>query len=227
MINSKTLRWGGISGILAAIVFIVGMPLYNSLLPLTSEGLMAFPDDRLLLAVSTLLSMLTAILALSFISVIYRILRENSLILSLFGSIFSIVGYIITALGDASTFIAFAPLSELYHSSLTNPEVQSTIVLLWQTNRGIVNTFFFVGSLFVMSGFIALGFSMFKAPIFGRKWGGVSVLMGLIGVIAVVTGLFISGQEGIQVMGISVFANLIFLPLLGLKVYMSRLDNLE
>ncbi len=75
-----------------------------------------------------------------------------------------------------------------------------------------------------MVGFIVIGSAMFRVPAFGRKWGGLSLIERLIGIISVITGLFISGQEGIQIMGISIFANLIFLPLLGLKVCISCLD---
>lgn len=213
------LKWGGFAGVLAVIVFIIGMPLYYSLLPLTPEGLMAFPDDRAALATSTILSMATAFLSVTFVLVLYRVLRENSLALALSGSVLSLIGYVVTALGDASTFLAFAPLSDIYHASTATLEAQATVVLLWQATMGLTNTFFFVGSLFMMMGFIVLGVAMLRSPAFGRRFGGISIVLGVIGVLGVVASLFVPGPEGIQIMGIAVFANLIFLPLFGWNVY--------
>jgi len=221
------LKWGGFAGVLAVIVFIVGMPLYYSLSPLNPEGLMAFPDDRAALATSTILSMATAFLSVTFVLVLYRVLRENSLALALSGSVLSLIGYVVTALGDASTFLAFAPLSDIYHASTATLEAQATVVLLWQATvvllwqatMGLTNTFFFVGSLFMMMGFIVLGVAMLRSTAFGRRFGGISMVLGVIGVLGVVASLFVPGPEGIQIMGIAVFANLIFLPLFGWNVY--------
>ena len=56
MENEKsTLRWGGLAGILAFIVWIVEMPLYGSVDPFTPEGLMRFTDVRATLGMSTIL----------------------------------------------------------------------------------------------------------------------------------------------------------------------------
>ena len=217
--EKSVLRWGGLVGILAFIVFIVGMPLYSSLSPLTLEGLEAFPDDRVALATSTILSMATAFLSVAFVLVLYRTLRGTNLILALFGSVLGVIGYVVTALGDASTMVAFAPLSNLYHDPTATLEVQATVVLLWQTTMGLTNTFFFVGSLFMMMCFSIFGVAMLKAPSFGRRFGGMSLVLGVIGVVGVVASLFVAGPLGVQVIGIAVFANLIFLPLFGWKVY--------
>ena len=79
----------------------------------------------------------------------------------------------------------------------------------------------------MMIGFIVLGIAIFKAPAFGRRFGSVSILLGVIGIVGVVASLFITGSSGMQVMGIAVFANLIFLPLFGWKVYrLSRAGKL-
>ena len=67
--------------------------------------------------------------------------------------------------------------------------------------------------------FIVFGVAMLKAPAFGRRFGVVSIVLGVIGVAGVVASLFVTGESGIQLMGIAVFANLIFLPLFGWKVY--------
>ena len=67
--------------------------------------------------------------------------------------------------------------------------------------------------------FITLGAVMLKAPEFGRRYGSLSIALGLIGIGGVVASLFLPGEVGAQVMGIAIIANLILLPVLGWKLY--------
>jgi len=220
MENEKSvLRWGGLAGILAFFVWIGEMPLYGFVDPFTPEGLMRFTDVRAALGMSTILMMTIAFLSVALVLALYRALRGTNLAFALFGSVLGVIGYIVTSLGDASTFFAFAPISDLYQASAATPEKQATVVLLWQATQGITHTFFFVGSLFMIMCFIVLGVAMLRAPAFGRRLGGVSIVLGVIGVVGVVASLFVSGETGMQLMGIVVFTNIIFLPLLGWKVY--------
>jgi hypothetical protein len=220
MENEKSvLRWGGLAGILAFIVWIVEMPLYGFVDPFTPEGLMRFTDVRAALGMSTILMMSIAFLSIALVLALYRALRATNLAFALFGGVLGVIGYTVTALGDASTFFAFAPISILNQAPAATPETQATAALLWQSTQGITNTFFFVGSLFMVMCFIVLGVAMLTAPAFGRRFGGVSIVLGLIGVVGVVASLFVTGEIGMQVMGIGVFSNIIFLPLFGWKAY--------
>jgi hypothetical protein len=219
----SVLRWGGLAGILAFIFWIFEMPLYGFVDPFTPDGLKRFTDVRAALGVSTMLMMTIAFLSVALILALYRALRGTNLAFALFGSVLGVIGYIATALGDASTFFAFAPISDLSQAPAATPETRATAALLWQATQGITNTFFFVGSLFLMLCFIILGVAMLSAPAFGRRFGGVSIAFGMIGVVAVVAGLFIAGDTGMQVIGIAVLTDIVFLPLFGWKVYrMSR-----
>jgi len=187
---------------------------------------MRFPANRAALAMSTILCMATAFLSVALVLALYRVLRGTSLAPALFGSMFGVIGYVGIALGDVSTFFAFDPLSNLYHDPAATPEAQATVVLLWQATQGITYTFAFIGSLFMMMCFIVLGVAMLRAPAFGRRFGGVSIVLGVIGVVGVVASLFVTGETGMQVMGVAAFANIIFLPLFGWKVYrLSRATN--
>jgi hypothetical protein len=67
--------------------------------------------------------------------------------------------------------------------------------------------------------FIVIGVAMLRAPAFGRRFGGVSIVLGVIGIVGVIASLFVAGETGVQVMGIAVFANIIFLLLFGWMVY--------
>ena len=220
MENEKSvMRWGGLAGILAFIVWIVEMPLYGSVDPFTPEGLMRFTDIRAALGMSTILMMTIAFLSIALVLAVYRALRGTNLAFALFGGVLGVIGYIATALGDASTFFAFAPISDLNQAPAATPETQVTVVLMWQATQGITHTFFFIGSLFMVMCFIILGVAMLRAPDFGRGVGVVSIVLGVIGLVGVVASLFVPGETGAQVMGIAVFANLIFLPLFGWKLY--------
>jgi hypothetical protein len=217
--EKSVLRWGGLAGILAFIVWIVEMPLYGFVDPFTSEGLMRFTDVRAALGVSTILMMTIALLSVALILALYRALRGINLAFSLFGGVLGIIGYIATALGDASTFFAFAPISDLNQAPVVTPETQATVVLLWQATQGITHSFFFVGSLFKVMCFIVLGVAMLRAPGFGRRFGGLSIVLGVLGVLGVVASLFVTGDTGVQLMGASAFADIIFLLIFGWKVY--------
>jgi len=220
MENEKSvLQWGGLAGILAFIVWIIEMPLYGSVDPFTAEGLMRFTDVRAALGISTILMMTIAFLSVALVLALYRALRVTNLAFALFGSVLGVTGYIVTALGDASTFFAFAPISNLNQAPAATLETQATAGLLWQTTQGITSTFFFVGSLFMTVCFIVLGVAMLSAPAFGKRFGGVSIILGMIGVAGVIASLFVAGEIGMQIMGIAVFSNIIFLPLFGWKVY--------
>jgi hypothetical protein len=172
------------------------MPLYRFVDPFIPDGLRRFTDKRAALGMSTILMMTIAFLSIALVLALYRALRESNLKFALFGSVLGVTGYILTALGDASTFFAFAPISDLNQAPAATPETQATAVLLWQATQGITFTFFFVGSLFMSMCFIAIGVAMLTAPAFGRRFGGVSIVLGVIGVAGVVASLFVTGETG-------------------------------
>jgi hypothetical protein len=215
----SVLRWGGLAGILAFVVWIVELPLYEYVDPFTPGGLTRFADVRATLGMSTILMMTIALLSVALVLALYRSLRGTNLAFALFGSVLGVIGYIATALGDASTLFAFAPISELNAAPGVAAEAQATAALMWQATRGVTNTFFFLGTLFLMSCFIILGVAMLGAPHFGRRFGGVSIGFGMIGLVGVVAGVFVTGDAAIQVVGIGVLANILFLPLFGWKLH--------
>jgi hypothetical protein len=215
MENEKSvLRWGGLAGILAFIIWIIDMPIYMQADPFTPQGLMRFPDVRVTLAINTILCMTTAFLSIALVLVLYRTLRETSQTLSLFGSVLGVIGYIGIALSDAYTFYAFAPLSDIYHDPVATLEAQAMVELLWQATQGIPHTFVFIGSLFLMMGFIALGLAMMRSPVYGRRLGGMSIALGVGGGVCAILSLLV-----FETIGIMFIADLIFLLMIGRKVY--------
>jgi hypothetical protein len=87
---------------------------------------------------------------------------------------------------------------------------------MWQATQGIFDALFGVGLLLVPVGFIALGVAMLGAPAFGKGLGGISVVLGVIGVVAA-SALLVDPQSPIAFVG--VLALIVFHLMLGWKLY--------
>jgi hypothetical protein len=171
---------GGVIFILVFVIVIV----FVGPDPFEPEGLVArFPDIRAARTVEDSLYLVVLILWVTHFLALYRALRGTSLAPALFGSVLGIVGLGVLAAG-ALPHVASVPISDLYHAPGATPEEQATLVLLWQATEGIFDALFGVGLLFVPIGFVALGVAMLGAAAFGKGFGGVSVVVGVVGVVA-------------------------------------------
>jgi hypothetical protein len=112
--------------------------------------------------------------------------------------------------------VAAAPISDLYHAPGTAPEDRATLILMWQAIEGIFDALFGVGLLLVPIGFIALGVAMLGAPAFGTGFGGISVVLGAVGVVAA-TVLLVDPLSPSVFVG--VLSLIVFHLVLGWKVY--------
>jgi hypothetical protein len=146
---------------------------------------------------------------------LYRALRGTSLAPALFGSVLGIVGLGVLATG-ALPHVATAPISDLYHAPRATPEDQATLVLVWQASQGIFDALFGVGLLLVPIGYIALGVAMLGAEVIGNGIGWVSVVLGVIGVVAACV-LLVDPLSPIAFIG--VLALIAFHLVLGWKLY--------
>jgi Domain of unknown function (DUF4386) len=185
--DKSVLRWGGLAGILGGIVFILVFVIVIAFVgadPAQPEGeVMRFPDIRAVRTVEDSLYLVVLILWVAHFLALYRTLRGSSLAPALFGSVIGIVGLGVLAAG-ALPHVATAPISDLYHAPGATPEDRATLVLMWQATQGIFDALFGVGLLLVPIGFVALGVAMFGVPAFGKGFGGVSVVLGVVGVVA-------------------------------------------
>jgi hypothetical protein len=213
------LRWGGLAGILGGIIFIlvfVVVIVFVGADPAQPEGeVIRFPEIRAARTVENSLYLVVLILWIAHFLALYRALRRTSLAPALFGSIVGIVGLGVLAAG-ALPHVATAPISDLYHAPGATPEDQATLVLLWQATEGIFDALFGVGLLVVPIGLITLGVAMLGAPAFGKGSGGISVVLGVIGVVAA-TVLLVDPLSPIAFVG--VLALIVFNLVLGWKVY--------
>jgi Domain of unknown function (DUF4386) len=217
--ENSVLRWGGLAGILGAIFFILVFVIVSVFVgpdPAELEGwVMRFPDIRAARTVENSLYLVVLILWVTHFLALYRALREKSLAPALFGSVLGILGLVVLAAG-ALPHVAQAPISDLYHAPGATPEDQATLVLLWQATQGIFDALLIVGLVLLPIGLIALGVAMLGASAFGKGVGGVSVVLGVFGVVAAAV-LLVDPHSPIAVVGI--FALIIFHLVLGWKVY--------
>jgi hypothetical protein len=185
--DKSVLRWGGLAGLLGGIIFILVFVVVIAFVgadPAEPEGeVMRFPDIRAARTVEDGLYLVVIILWIAHFLALYRALRRTSLAPSLFGSVLGIVGLGVLAAG-ALPHVATAPISDLYHAPGATPEDRAALVLIWQATEGIFDALFGVGLLLVPIGFIALGVAMLSVPAFGKGFGGVSIVVGVIGVVA-------------------------------------------
>jgi hypothetical protein len=217
--EKSVLRWGGLAGILGAIIFVlvfVVVIVFVGADPAQPEGeLVRFPDIRAARTVEDGLYLVVLILWVAHFLALYSALRGASLAPALFGSVLGIVGLGVQATG-ALPHVATAPISDRYHAPRSTPEDQATLVLMWQATEGIFDALFGVGLLLVPIGFIALGVAMLGVPAFGTGFSGVSVVLGVVGVVAasvlLVDPLSLSAFVG-------VLALIVFHLVVGWKVY--------
>jgi len=217
--EKNVLRWGGLAGILGAIlfilVFVIVIVFVGPDLAETEGWVMRFPEIRAARTVENSLYLVTLILWVTHFLALYRALRGKSLAPALFGSVLGILGLVVLAAG-ALPHVATAPISDLYHAPGATPEDQATLVLLWQATQGIFDALLIVGLTLLPIGLIALGVAMLGAPTFGKGFGRMSVVLGVAGVVAAIV-LLVDPPSPIAVVG--VLALIVFHLVIGWKVY--------
>ncbi len=133
---------------------------------------------------------------------------------ALFGSGLGFLGLVVDAAG-ALPPVVFARISDLYHAPGATSVQQATLVLLWQATQGIFNETDTIGFVFMNIGFIVLGVAMRRAPVFGKVFGGVSVVFGVAGDL----GISFFGVDSPSFAPFGILAFIIFPLLFGWKLY--------
>lgn len=222
--EKSILRWGGLAGILGGILFIVVPVILLGLVapePSDPEALVSrFPDVRPAVALGEGLYLAAVMMWVALFLALYHALRGAHLAPALFGSVLAILGLAVLAT-SALPNVGFIPISDLYHASGTTPEEKATLVLLWQATQGIFNEVDTTGFLLWTTGFIILGVAMLKTPAFGRVFGGLSIVLGALGIV----GISIFGVYSLSFAPFGFPAYVVFPLLFGWKVY--RLSKTE
>ena len=212
--EKSVLQWGGLAGVLGGIIFILVFVIVGVFAGFDVD-VMRFPDIRTALIVGDSLYLVVLILWVIHFLALYRALRETSLAPALFGSVLGILGLVVLA-AESLHQPWQKPISDLYHAPGATLEAQATLVLLWQVTEGIFNALFVTGLVLLPIGVIALGVAMFKAPAFGKGFGGLSVVLGILGVVA---GIVLLIDPGSSIAVVSVLSLIVFHIAVGWKVY--------
>ena len=213
--EKSVLRSGGLAGIMGGIIFIIVFVIVGVFVGMEFVEVMRFREVRTARIVENSLYLAVLILWITHFLALYRALRETSLAPALFGSVLSILGLVVLA-AESLHHIWQTPISDLYHAPGATIEAQATLVLLWRTAHGISHMLLVTGLIFLPIGIIALGMAMFKAPAFGKGFGGLSVVLGVAGFVAAFVLLV---DRGSMVAVVCVFALIIFHLILGWKSY--------
>ncbi len=177
---------------------------------------MTFPDIRAPATGGNSLFLVTVILTVILFLALYRALRKTSLAAALVGSVLGVMGLVVHTI-SALPVVAFVPIADLYHAPGATPADQATLLLMWQATQGLINLLDAVGLLLITIGFIGVGVAMLRAPDFGKGFGGVSVVLGVLGVVGV--SLFVVDPLSLTALAVAIPGFIVFPLLFGWKVY--------
>lgn len=140
--EKSILRWGGLAGMMAGILFIlVPVTLFGFVPPAPADpaGLVArFPDVRAAITVGNGIDFVVNILWVALFLGLYQALRGSSPAAALWGSVLSFLSLGVL-FAESTTQVAFDPISRLYHAPGTTLAQQATLALIWQATQGMFN----------------------------------------------------------------------------------------
>lgn len=216
--ENKVLRWGGLAGVLGGLLFILVFAIVGVFVGAAAadpaEAVMRFPDIKTARTIENGLYLAVLVLWVAHFLALYRAVR-TSLAPALFGSVLGIVGLTLLAAG-ALPHVATVPISSLYHAPGATPDDQATLLMIWQASQGIFDAMLFAGLAVLPIGLILLGVAMIGTPAFGKRFGGLTVGLGVVGVGAAAV-VLIDPQSPIAALGF--FALIAFHLVLGWKTY--------
>jgi len=217
--EKNVLRWGGLSGILGASLLILVMVFVSVVIgpdPTNlTEWVTRFPNIHMARVAENGMYLVGLLLEVPLFLALFWALRKTNLAPALFGSVMGIVG-LVAMIISATPHVAHAPLSEIYHSAGATPEAQAAIAIMWQATWGVFSAPLYVGFFVMPIGLILLGVAMFGSLAFGKGLGWVSVVLGVLGLVAAVLQMV---DPASPFGGISYLAGIIFYFVLGWKVY--------
>lgn len=213
------LRWGGLAGMLGSVLMVVTFVFVGVFVgdaPSTAARVERFPEMRAAHTIENSLFFAVVILWVAHFLALYRALWRKSLAAALFGSVLGIMGLVVLA-AQALHHVAQIPISDLYHAPGATPEDRATLVFLWEATMGILEAMLLAGLVLLPIALVCLGVAMFRAPAFGKGFGGASVVLGALGV----GGASLMIVDPASVLGpvAGVFTLIIFHFALGWKVY--------
>ncbi|HLM90715.1 MAG TPA: DUF4386 family protein [Thermoplasmata archaeon] len=217
--EKSVLQWGGIAGLVAAVIFIVSI-IYQVVFigtSTTASGatpVINFPGLRTQIIVGQTLFLVGTVLLMPLFLALFFALRRSSLAPAMFGTIVSFLG--IAVLGvESEPNVAMAPISDQYHAAGATAAQQAAAVQVWQATQGMFNQFDTCAYIFLSIGFILLAVAIFGVPAMGKVLGGLSAAIGVVGLVSVALFAVTSATFAIPA-----FLTFVIFPILiGWKVY--------
>jgi hypothetical protein len=212
--EKRVLRWGGLAGVLGGVLFILVFVIVGVFVGAAAtdpaEALMRFPEIQTARTVENGLYLAVLMLWIASFLAVYRAVR-TSLAPALFGSVLGVVGLTLLAAG-ALPHVATVPVSSLYHAPGVTPDAQATLLLIWRASSGLFDALLFAGLAVLQIGLILLGVAMLGVPAFGRRFGWMTVGLGVIGTVSAVVVL---ADPGSPVASLGVFGLIAFHLVIG------------
>lgn len=218
--EKKLMRWGGLAGILSGIVFIlVPVVQFGFVPPAPSDSaavVARFPSISAALTVGNNINLASDILVLVLLLGQYRALRRTSLAPAVIGTVLSVLGLAVL-FTETQTQVAFAPISDLYHAPGASATQQAAAAVVWQATQGMFFELDVAAGLLLSIGFIVLGIAMIQATGFGKRLGGLSVVLGALSLLGISLIPVLGEASIVAVLAVPVY---IVLPILwGMRLY--------
>lgn len=183
--------------------------------PTNPQALVArYPSVRFATVVGETFSLASVIVFVPFLVALYRVLRRTSLASAAFGAGLGFLGVAVLAV-EGVPDVAYGEISNLYHAPGATPQDQAALALIWQTTQALFSQYDTASFILLALGFVFLGVAMLRNAAFGRGFGGLSIGLGLAGLV----GVYLLGiaSAAFAPLGLAV---LIILPaLLGWKLF--------
>ena len=201
--DGSILRWGGLAGIGGSVLLVVVFAIVGIFAGPEPAGpagpISRFPEIRVARTVENGLYLAVLALWVSLALALFQGLRRTR-----------------PAAAGAIPHVVTSRLSDLYHAAGVSPDVQATLVLLWQANQAMFDALLLVGLLVMPVGIILFGLAMRLDPGYGKLAGTLSVALGVLG-LAAATVMLIDPLSAAAALG--VFALIGFHLVAGWKTY--------
>ncbi len=182
--EKSVLRLGGIAGLVAGVIYILGVAIDLAARPPFAGfelAIQRFPEWISVHIVAFGLILAAVVLAMALFLALYRALRGSGLALALFGGVLAVLGLLMFAFFFAFDITVLPLVSDLFAAAETAEE-EHTIVLLYQVGSRVpALALTLVATVLVSVGFISLGAAMFSSTDFGKGLGSISVAFGVVG----------------------------------------------
>ncbi len=152
--------------------------------PTAAELVMRYPDVRLATVTGETFSLAGVVLSIAFFFALYRALRGSSYGPALYATGLSLLGLAVLAV-EGVPDVAYGKISDLYHASGVGAQDQAMLANIWQTTQGLFSQYDTASFIFLALGYTVFGVAMYRNKSFGRGFGIVAIVLGLVGLVGV------------------------------------------